>query len=123
MKRWLDKRKFMCECKFGSYELRPLVIVITSNFHPKEIWPKESDHLPIMDRCEIIHMDKLKKFDDSKKRKASSEAKRPSLPRQDALSQMPWANPEIIISSESEFSGCLACQMEDCICDILEDSV
>lgn len=87
LKRWLDKRKFKAEVKFGSVDIRPKVIIITSNYHPSEIWPKEADHKPILDRVEVIHMEKLKNWDDtSSKRKASQEMAppRPKLVRQDA---------------------------------------
>lgn len=88
MKRWLDKRKFKAEIKFGSCDIRPLVIIITSNYHPKEIWPEPADYEPILDRIELIHLDKLRQFDDTpSKRKASKELNqpRPKLVRQDAL--------------------------------------
>lgn len=88
VKRWLDKRKFKAEIKYGSVNIRPEIIVITSNYHPSEIWPKPSDHDPILDRVEVIHLSELKKWDDTtNKRKASKDAatERPKLARQDAI--------------------------------------
>lgn len=88
VKRWLDKRKFKAEKKFGSVDIRPEMIIITSNYHPMDVWPRPEDHLPILDRVEVIRLEKLKEWDDTpSKRKASTEIapQRPKLARQDAL--------------------------------------
>lgn len=124
IKRWTDKRKFKAEKKFGSIDIRPLVIVITSNYHPREIWPKPEDHLPIMDRMQIIHLEGLHKSDDSvNKRKASKELPtRPKLVRRDAL--LPFIVPDDLICADCNKSpcncnDCVICYMTECICDII----
>lgn len=132
VKRWLDKRKFKAEKKYGSVDIRPLVIVITSNYHPRDVWPREADHAPILDRVEVIHMEKLRAVDDtpsSKKRKADAEVKRPKYVRQDAMAPyIPESMPQILephyqheinIIDSDDGSACLKCECAPCICDIM----
>lgn len=87
--------------------------MITSNFHPREIWPKPEDHLPILDRVQIVHLEKLHVFDDTpNKRKASKELPtKPKLARQDALDA--FTIQKIMMVEEDH---CLICSMSPCTC-------
>lgn len=93
LKRWADKYTFKAEVKNHIQTIRPKRIVVTSNYHPNEIFQgKMLD--AIERRFNIIHMLELKDFDDtiSKKRKITNAPKKtlaniekkPRLYRQDA---------------------------------------
>jgi hypothetical protein len=50
MKRWLDHYPFLAPIK-GSYKLiRPKTIIVTSNYHPLEIWTDPQSYDPILRR-------------------------------------------------------------------------
>lgn len=56
LKIWADRYAFPAEIKGGKVNLRPKKIIVTSNYHPRDIWP--SDHgalLPIERRFKITH--------------------------------------------------------------------
>lgn len=57
IKRWCDKKQFRGEKKYSSVFIRPKKIVITSNYHPKEIWTNPNDYEAICDRVEVICLD------------------------------------------------------------------
>jgi len=52
----LDRYKFRAEVKGGSMLVRPRKIIITSNYHPKDIWLTEQEINPIMRRLKIRHL-------------------------------------------------------------------
>jgi len=56
IKRWTDKKQFRGERKYSSVFIRPQKIAFTSNYHPKEIWPRTADWEAICDRVEVIHL-------------------------------------------------------------------
>lgn len=60
MKIWADKYGFRAEVKGLSIVLRPQKIVVTSNYHPKQIWPDPGIHIPILRRFKLIPMYKNK---------------------------------------------------------------
>lgn len=69
LKRWCDHYSFPAEIKNHVKQIRPQKFVVTSNYHPDEIW--EGAMLEaIKRRFKIIHMEKMKPHDDciSKKR-------------------------------------------------------
>lgn len=81
--------------KYASNNIRPARIIITSNYHPKELF-SEADLEPILRRYKLRHIVKLEDVDktESTKRKRDAdelstdqeirEAKKPALYRQNA---------------------------------------
>nr|WAE42387.1 MAG: replication associated protein [Cressdnaviricota sp.] len=55
MKRWLDVYPFQAESKGRQELIRPKKIIVTSNYHPSEIWSDEQTLGPIMRRVKVIH--------------------------------------------------------------------
>lgn len=51
-----DRYPCRIEVKGGSMLARPRKIVITSNYHPTEIWPDPAVHLPMMRKCKLRHL-------------------------------------------------------------------
>lgn len=56
LKRWADHYPFTAEVKGGACNLRPKEIIVTSNYHPRDIWEDEQTLFAIMRRFDIIHM-------------------------------------------------------------------
>nr|WAE42397.1 MAG: replication associated protein [Cressdnaviricota sp.] len=54
MKRWLDKYAFQAESKGKMEMIRPRKIIVTSNYHPNEIWQDEQTLEPILRRVKLI---------------------------------------------------------------------
>ena len=54
MKRWLDHYPFQAPYKGGYQEIRPRKIIVTSNYHPEEIWDDVKTHDPIKRRVRIV---------------------------------------------------------------------
>jgi len=55
IKRWLDRYKFKAPVKGGYLEIRPRKIIITSNYHPNEIWDDDVTRQAITQRVKIVH--------------------------------------------------------------------
>lgn len=56
IKRWADIYPFKAEVKYGAIQIRPKKIIITSNYHPHEIWGRETSLCQaIMRRFKIVH--------------------------------------------------------------------
>lgn len=91
LKIWADRYGFRGEIKSDSTVLRPDKIIVTSNYHPKDLWPDPNIHEPIMRRFKFRNFITLKKMDDTtqapKRQKLSHSLftpKQPPLLRQNA---------------------------------------
>jgi len=65
MKRWMDRYAFQAEFKGGYEVIRPKKIIVTSNYHPSDIWEDEITVNAVLRRTEVRHFTELKKFDDT----------------------------------------------------------
>jgi len=59
MKRWLDRYPFQAQFKGGSQVIRPTKIIVTSNYHPDEIWEDQITQDAITRRVKITHFNKF----------------------------------------------------------------
>lgn len=59
MKIWADIYPFQAEFKGGAMMIRPKMFIVTSNYHPKEIWTEDSDLQPILRRFHVTHFPSL----------------------------------------------------------------
>lgn len=55
MKRWLDRYVFQAPVKGGYMTIRPKKVIVTSNYHPDEIWEDEVTRNAIKRRVKIRH--------------------------------------------------------------------
>ena len=60
LKIWADRYGFRAEIKHDSRVLRPQKIIVTSNYHPKELWTDNSILEPILRRFQVIYLGKEK---------------------------------------------------------------
>lgn len=57
LKRWGEHQPFQAEDKYGTIKkIRPKHIVVTSNYHPRELWPNAKELEPILRRFMIVKM-------------------------------------------------------------------
>lgn len=61
MKRWLDRYAFQAQIKGGQTLIRPSKVVVTSNYHPDQIWEDKITQEAIMRRLKVIHVKEPRK--------------------------------------------------------------
>lgn len=59
LKLWCDRYPCRVEYKGGSMMVRPKCVIVTSNYHPNEIWEHLQDREPIMRRFEVTEFKKI----------------------------------------------------------------
>lgn len=59
LKIWADRYSFPVEVKGGSFTIRPRLIIVTSNYHPRDIWQDTKTYDPIMRRFNCIEFKAL----------------------------------------------------------------
>lgn len=97
MKIWADKYAFPVEIKNSADWIRPKVIIATSNYSIKDVFPDPSIHLPLLERFKEIHLTERyvkpvlkcdhipkKSKAPTKKRKFDQPLKKPAMFRQNA---------------------------------------
>lgn len=54
LKIWGDRFPFPAEVKGSKIDIRPRLVIVTSNYHPEQIWQDQSDIQPIMERFKCV---------------------------------------------------------------------
>lgn len=57
LKIWADHYPFTAESKGSSMQIRPTAIIVTSNYHPRDIWDTPETLEPILRRFKLHHYD------------------------------------------------------------------
>jgi len=63
MKIWADRYPFLAESKGSASKIRPRKIIVTSNYHPNQIWDTEEELGPILRRFAVTCFAKMEEVD------------------------------------------------------------
>lgn len=106
IKIWADRYSFRGRVLFGSIVLRPAKFIITSQYTPAEIWDDQKTVDAIMDRFNLIVLERLENFDNTPPRLPK---KKPALARTKAK----------VFNAVKEY--CVKCYLTPCMCDTYAD--
>ena len=62
LKIWGDRYSFPAEVKGGKVDIRPRLIIVTSNYHPSDIWSRSEDLDPILRRFKPIKFNEVCRY-------------------------------------------------------------
>lgn len=79
LKIWCDRYAFRARVLYGTLVIRPKKIIITSQYHPSEIWDDQKTVDAIMDRFVMRKMEKLVAFDNTKSKKPTLQRVQPRM--------------------------------------------
>lgn len=106
LKIWCDRYAFRARVLYGTLVIRPKKIIITSQYHPSEIWDDQKTVDAIMDRFVMRKMEKLEPVDKTKSKKTLRRradfpkeklVNRPPLYRQNNGIIEPYINQQMVL--------------------------
>lgn len=140
LKIWADRYAFRARVLYGSIVARPKKIIVTSQYHPSEIWGEDSKTAEaICDRFKLIHLEKIEDTDGTRPKKKPTlyrSARGGALEDNNncfkAYKQVNKMGPHLnmlTINSEiirktsvDDLPTCKICTLAPCICALIEES-